>query len=53
MRISGATRRDFIDDEIRALADENFFHNAYDKTLTPVYGTDIDPDTLVVKGGAV
>ena len=43
----------FIDDEIKALADENFFHNAYDKTLAPVYGTDVDPDTLVVEGGAV
>lgn len=42
----------FIDDEIKALADENFFHNAYDKTLAPVYGTDVDPDTLVVEGGA-
>lgn len=43
----------FIDDEIKALADENFFHNAYDKTLAPVYGTDVDPDTLVVEGGAI
>ena len=43
----------FIDDEIKALADENFFHNAYDKTLAPVYGTDVDPDTLVVEGGAL
>lgn len=43
----------FIDDEIKALADENFFHNAYDKTLASVYGTDVDPDTLVVEGGAI
>lgn len=43
----------FIDDEIKALADENFFHNAYDKTLAPVYGTDVDSDTLVVEGGAI
>ena len=43
----------FIDDEIVALADENFFHEAYDKTLAPVYGTDVDPDTLVVEGGVI
>ena len=43
----------FIDDEIKALADEDFFHKAYDKTLAPVYGTDVDPDTLVVEGGAI
>ena len=43
----------FIDDEIKALADENFFHAAYDKTLAPVYGTDVDPDTLVVEGGVI
>ena len=43
----------FIDDEIVALADENFFHAAYDKTLAPVYGNDVDPDTLVVEGGKI
>ena len=43
----------FIDDEIVALADEQFFHAAYDKTLAPVYGDDVDPDTLVVEGGQI
>ena len=43
----------FLDDEIKTLADENFFHAAYDKTLAPVYGTDVDPDTLVVEGGVI
>lgn len=43
----------FIDDEIKALADEDFFHKAYEKTLAPVYGDDVDPDTLVVEGGVI
>ena len=43
----------FIDDEIVALGDESFFHKDYEKTLLPVYGDDVDPDTLVVEGGAV
>ena len=47
------TLLDFIDNEIASLASENFFHKAYDKTLAPVYGDDVDPDTLVVEGGQV
>ena len=43
----------FIDDEIKVLGGENFFHTDYEKTLAPVYGTDVDPDTLVVEGGVV
>ena len=43
----------FIDDEIVALADEEFFHAAYERTLAPVYGTDVDADTLVVEGGQI
>ena len=43
----------FIDDEIESLAGEEFFHKAYEKTLAPVYGTDVDADTLVVEGGQV
>ena len=41
----------FIDEEIKSLADEEFFHKAYEKTLAPVYGTDVDADTLVIEGG--
>ncbi|OZG67302.1 cysteine ABC transporter substrate-binding protein [Bifidobacterium eulemuris] len=44
---------DFINDEIAALADENFFHNDYEETLQPVYGDDVDPDDIVVEGGQV
>ena len=43
----------FIDDEIEALAGERFFHNDYDKTLAPVYGTSVNPDTLVGEGGKI
>ncbi len=44
---------DFINNEIEALADEEFFHKDYEKTLAPVYGTDVNPDTLVVEGGKI
>ncbi len=43
----------WINDEIKALAEENFFHNAYEETLKPVYGDTVDPDSLVVEGGIV
>lgn len=39
-----------IDDEVAALADEKFFHADYEKTLRPVYGDDVDPETIVVEG---
>ena len=45
------TLLEFIDSEIATLGEENFFHADYEKTLEPVYGTDVDPDTLVVEGG--
>ncbi|MGN0552216.1 MAG: cysteine ABC transporter substrate-binding protein, partial [Oscillospiraceae bacterium] len=32
----------FINDDIKALAQENFFHNDYDATLASVYGTAVD-----------
>ena len=44
---------DWINNEIKSLADENFFHKDYDKTLLPVYGDSIDPENLVVEGGVV
>ena len=43
----------WINDEIKGLASEKFFHNDYEKTLLPVYGDTIDPDNLVVEGGEV
>ena len=41
----------FINNEIKALAKENFFHKAYEATLRPVYGPQADADSLVVEGG--
>ncbi|MCI6857798.1 MAG: cysteine ABC transporter substrate-binding protein [Eubacterium sp.] len=41
----------WINDEIKSLAKENFFHNDYDKTLKPVYGDSVDVDSIVVEGG--
>ena len=43
----------WINDEIVALADEQFFHADYKETLEPVYGTAVDIDSLVVEGGVV
>lgn len=47
------TLLNWINDEIVALADEQFFHADYAETLEPVYGSDVDVDSLVVEGGVV
>lgn len=44
---------DWLNDEIKTLGEENFFHAAYAETLAPVYGDSVDPDSLVVEGGVV
>ena len=43
----------YINDEIKSLAGENFFHKDYDETLASVYGTAVDKENLVVEGGVV
>lgn len=43
----------YINDEIKKLGEENFFHKNYEATLGPVYGSAVDPDDLVVEGGEV
>lgn len=45
--------KEWIDNEIVALADEQFFHKDYEETLAPVYGDNVDIDSLVVEGGKV
>lgn len=45
------TVRAYIDEEIKALAAENFFHADFDATLKDVYGEAVNPDRLVVEGG--
>nr|MCR5405831.1 transporter substrate-binding domain-containing protein [Lachnospiraceae bacterium] len=41
---------DWLNDEIKALGKENFFHADYEATLIDTYGKDYE-DTLVVEGG--
>ena len=43
----------FINDEIKALGVENFFHADYEATLRSVYGEAADADSLVVEGGVI
>lgn len=47
------TVRAYIDEEINALAAENFFHADFDATLKDVYGEAVNPDSLVVEGGVI
>ena len=42
----------WLNDEIKALGNENFFHADYEATLLDTYGADYE-DTLVVEGGVV
>lgn len=42
----------WLNDEITALGEENFFHADYEATLLDTYGADYE-DTLVVEGGKV
>ena len=44
---------DWINNEIKELGKENFFHEAYKDTLEPIYGDSADPDSIVVEGGEV
>ena len=44
---------DWINEEIKTLGEEQFFHKDYEETLAPVYGTTANPDDLVVEGGVV
>jgi polar amino acid transport system substrate-binding protein len=47
------TLKDWINEEIKSLGEEEFFHADYKETLEPVYGTEVDADSLVVEGGEV
>ena len=46
------TLLNWLNDEIKALGEENFFHADYEATLVDTYGLDYE-DTLVVEGGVV
>lgn len=47
-----ASLLDWLNGEIEALGEENFFHQDYEATLLDTYGADYE-DTLVVEGGVV
>ena len=42
---------EWLNEEIRTLGKENFFHADYEATLREVYGPNSDADSLVVEGG--
>lgn len=44
---------EWINEEIKTLGEEQFFHKDFEETLKPVYGDEIDPENLVVEGGQV
>lgn len=44
---------DWLNEEIKALGEEQFFHADYDATLASVYGDTVDKDNLVVEGGVM
>ena len=43
----------WLNEEIKTLGKENFFHADYEATLRDVYGKDSDADSLVVEGGTL
>lgn len=43
----------WINEEIKTLGNEQFFHVDYKETLAPVYGDAASPDNLVVEGGVI
>ena len=47
-----ATLLNWINDEIKALGEEKFFHKDYEATLVGTYGTEFE-ETLVIEGGVV
>lgn len=47
-----STLLEWINDEIKALGEENFFHADYEATLVDTYGLDYE-ESLVVEGGVV
>ncbi len=48
-----STLLEWLNEEIKALGEENFFHKNYEETLAPVYGSAANADSLVVEGGII
>jgi polar amino acid transport system substrate-binding protein len=47
------TLLEWLNSEIETIGQEQFFHKAFEKTLKPVYGDAVDPESLVVESGIV
>lgn len=43
-----ATLLNWVNAQVEALQAEEFFHKAYDKSVKPFYGDNIDPDNIVI-----
>ena len=43
----------WINEEIKKLGEEQFFHKDYEENLAPVYCDAVDPDSIVVEGGVI
>lgn len=41
----------WINDELTKLGEENFIQKAYDETLLPAYGEDVDSKEVIIEGG--
>jgi polar amino acid transport system substrate-binding protein len=44
---------DWLNEEISVTVGPNFFHDDYNATLLPVYGSAVDPESVVVEQGVV
>ena len=49
---SKSEEKDVLNEEIKALAGEQFFHKDYEATLVETYGLDYE-DSLVLEGGGL
>lgn len=45
--------KNFIDDLIKKLSEEQFFHKAFDETLKPAFSSDIQANDVVIEGGVL
>lgn len=44
---------EWINEEIKHLEEEQFFHKNFEETLAPVYGNNVAPENLVIEGGKI
>jgi polar amino acid transport system substrate-binding protein len=42
----------WLNEELEALGEEQFFHKAYEETLKPAFGEEVSADEVVVEGKA-